>query len=204
MAKLNLIGVTGGLGAGKSTVEKIFLQAGFPTLDFDRVVADVYTQDQEFCDTVLQYFKKKYSCSLVDSKGNINRKLIAEKVFGSDQDLKFLEKLIYPRVFERAAKWIAAQENIAIVFVPLLFESGYYKFCDITITIEVDQELRINRIMYDRGWTRIQCQERIAKQLQRGQRVRLADYTIDNNGSFLELQNQIQNLIIKLAKTNKP
>ncbi|HEX5193254.1 MAG TPA: dephospho-CoA kinase [Solirubrobacteraceae bacterium] len=190
------IGLTGGIGAGKSTALAALGRLGAVTLSSDRVVHELYG-DAEVRDRVVQRFGE----GLVRD-GEIDRGALASAAFSTDEDRHWLEQLLWPRVGERMAAWRAEQERRSpppralVVEVPLLFESGLQRGYDATIAVIADESIRAARAG-GRGHRALA--EREARQLPQEEKAQLATYTVVNDGSEAELEAQLSSILEMLS-----
>ena len=186
------IGLTGGIGAGKSTALAALERLGAATLSSDRVVHELYG-DAEVRDRVVD----RFGSDLVRS-GELDRGALAVAAFATDEDRRWLEELLWPRVGERMAAWRAEQEGRSplprafVVEVPLLFESGHERGYDATIAVIADESIRAARAGA-RGHRALA--EREARQLPQEEKAQLATYTVVNDGSEAELEAQLSSIL---------
>ena len=183
-----IIGVTGGVGAGKSVAQKLCSNLGFPNSDVDKYVHEILDGSNYVKSAILERFNSEFNCVPLLKNGLIDRKVIAEKVF-KFQDFKlFLENLIHPIVKKNTAEWIDLQKKsnskCAFVFVPLLFESGMDKMVDSSINISASVKNRTNRLIKNRGWSEYDIIQRMNAQLDDDDRCNRADYVVYNNSSI--------------------
>lgn len=190
------IGLTGGIGAGKSTALAALERLGAATLSTDRVVHELYG-DAEVRRRVVQRFGEDL---LRD--GKIDRGALAAAAFATDEDRHWLEQLLWPRVGEQMAAWRAGQERRSpppralVVEVPLLFESGLQRGYDATIAVIADESIRAARAG-GRGHRALA--EREARQLSQEEKAQLATYTVVNDGSEAELEAQLSSILEMLS-----
>jgi dephospho-CoA kinase len=186
------IGLTGGIGAGKSTALAALERLGAATLSTDRVVHELYG-DADVRDRVVERFGPEL---LRD--GAIDRGALAGAAFGADEDRTWLEGLLWPRVGERVVTWRAEQERRSpppralVVEVPLLFESGLRRGYDATIAVIADETIRAARAGA-RGHRALADRE--ARQLTQEEKAQLATYTVVNDGSEAELEAQLSSIL---------
>lgn len=174
------IGITGGIGSGKSTVCRIFKILGIPIFDADMVAKTIMEEDVNLMEHIKQSFG---TASYVD--GRLDRAYLAQTVFNNQQALNRLNALVHPVVIQAGEDWFARQHApYAIKEAALLFESGSYKDHDYNILVSADKETRIRRVMARDGVKREQVLSRIEKQMPEEQKQKLADFTIDNNDNI--------------------
>ena len=185
------VGLTGGLGAGKSEALRLLGELGAATLSTDAVVHDLLATD-ELRDQVVDRLGPE-----VMRDGALDRSAIAERVFGDDAARDWLEGVLWPRVGERVAAWRAevGDDRVAVVEVPLLFESGMEDVFDHTIAVVADEGVRERRAAA-RGHAHVA--ERAGRQLTQAEKAERADFTVRNDGSLAELRGSLSQVLAKL------
>lgn len=178
------IGVTGGIGSGKSLVCHIFQIMNVPVYDADSRAKWLLANNLELRDQVIQTFGKESYLP----NGDLNREYLSRQVFNHSPEVEKLNQIVHPMVALDYKNWV--KENISSDYLikeaALLFETGYYKQLDKVITIYAPVELRIQRVLSrDPGRTEAQIKTIISKQKTEEERKALADYTIINDGSEL-------------------
>jgi len=184
------VGLTGGLGAGKSEALRLLGELGAATLSTDAVVHELLTGD-ELRDLLAERWGPEVGS---------DRAKIADRIFGDAEERAWLEGVLWPRVGERVAAWRASlpSDRIAVVEVPLLFESGMESAFDATIAIVADEETREQRAAA-RGHAAVA--ERAKRQLSQQEKADRADFTVRNDGSLEELKQTLSRVIAKLEPT---
>ena len=187
------VGLTGGIGAGKSEALAALSRLGAATISTDRVVHDLY-EDPAVRDAVVD----RWGPSVV-VEGRVDRRAVARFAFASDEERGWLEGLLWPRVGERVAAWRAAEslrEPVALVVeTPLLFEAGLEGNYDATIAIVADEAVRAARAGA-RGHEALD--ERTARQLSQAEKASRATYAVENSGSLRELEQELSGVLAKL------
>ena len=189
------VGLTGGLGAGKSTALELLAELGAATLSSDAVVHELLATD-ELRDLVIERLGPE-----VAAAGALDRSRIAERVFADDDARAWLEGTLWPRVGERVAAWRSGLESAdpqpraAVVEVPLLFESGMEGIFDATIAVVADEALRERRAAA-RGHASIT--ERAGRQLTQDEKAARADNAIRNDGSVDALRSALAAVLERL------
>jgi dephospho-CoA kinase len=190
------VGLTGGLGAGKSEALRALADLGAATLSSDAVVHELLASDQ-MRDLVVERLGAG-----VAPGGTLDRTRIAERVFGDDAARTWLEGMLWPRVGERVARWRAQLESTdpppraAVVEVPLLFESGMDAAFDATIAVIAPESLREERAAA-RGHASLA--ERAGRQLSQAEKAARATFTIRNDSSLDDLKAALADVLVKLA-----
>lgn len=190
------IGLTGGIGAGKSTVSALFADLGAKIISSDQIVQHLLDQP-EIQAELIEVFTSE-----VIKDGKTDRKFLSEQVF-LDPTLRLkLEAIIHPKVRERVQAEFndLAPGEIAINEVPLLFEVGLEDHYDFIISVIADQETRIQRAM-SRGLTRADAVARLSVQVLDEERIKKSDFIIQNNGSLAELKKQVDEIYQNLITT---
>jgi dephospho-CoA kinase len=188
-ARPRLIGLTGGIGAGKTEALTALGRLGAATISSDEVVHELLGDDQ-MRDALVSRFGEA-----VAPGGQIDRGLVAERAFKRPQDLAWLERELHPRVGERIAAWVAelpADTRVAVVEVPLLFETAMEGMFDQTVCVVARDELRERRAS-DRGLVKVSERER--RQLAQAEKAAKADHVVVNDGSLDELLERLADLL---------
>ena len=183
------IGITGGIGSGKSTVCRIFEILGIPVFYADDVAKNLMTEDEELKKGIIAHFGSE--SYLPD--GGLNRTHLAGIVFNNDQELEKLNALVHPAVFRAFDAW-AAQQNAPYVIkeAALLFESGSHQMCDQTILVTAPDDLKMKRIMKRDGLSKTEVQARMAKQMSDEDKKPLASLVLNNNEKELLIPQILQ------------
>ena len=189
------VGLTGGLGAGKSEALRALADLGAATLSTDAVVHELLASD-DLRDVVVERLGAE-----VAPGGTLDRTRIAERVFGDDAARAWLEGVLWPRVGERVARWRAQLESAdprpraAVVEVPLLFESGMDAVFDATVAVIAPESLREERAAA-RGHAGLA--ERAGRQLSQDEKAARASFTVRNDGSLDDLEAALAEVLAKL------
>ncbi len=197
MAGVPFVGLTGGLGAGKSEALQALEELGAATLSTDAVVHELLAGD-ELRDIVAERLGPEVALN-----GQLDRSLIAERVFGDDEARAWLEGELWPRVGQRVADWrqeVEALEPappVAVVEVPLLFESGMEAAFDATIAVVADESVREERAGA-RGHAAVS--ERAGRQLSQKEKAERADFEVRNDGTLDELRETLSQVLAKLDR----
>lgn len=201
MTKPRLVGLTGGIGSGKSTVAKIFSILGIPVYYADDRAKWLMVFDAELKKQILTHFgPESYS-----EDGSLNRSYLAGTVFSDESKVKIINSLVHPAVKKDFEKW-AAQQNAPYVLkeAALLFETGSYKDLDKTINVSAPLKIRVTRVMMrDLHRTEKQINDIIDKQMPDEEKNHLADYIIKNNENKLLIP-QVLAIHQELSGTGKP
>lgn len=198
-----ILGLVGGVGAGKSTVAAALARAGFVVADSDREAKDALLRP-EVRETLLSWWGPR----ILESNGQIDRKAIADIIFNSPQDRLRLEGLIHPLLGhtrpELLARAAAATARGTVVDAPLLLEAGLDRECDAVIFVDAARELRLRRVRETRGWSEEELDRRERAQLPLDEKRRRAAFTVTNEGDQAALDAQVAQLLRQLAAANRP
>jgi dephospho-CoA kinase len=176
------VGLTGGIASGKSTIVRMLAALGCITVDADAIVARLYRPGEAGHEAIV----RAYGTGVLLPDGEIDRKKLADIAFSAPEEAQRLNALIHPLVIaEQARLFREAEERgedaVFIVEATLLLESGGKQRFDRIVVVDVDPNVQIERAI-GRGMTAEEAKRRIANQMPREERLRLADYVIDNNG----------------------
>lgn len=185
------IGLTGGIGCGKSTVVGFFREAGWATMETDAVVRELFQSDAGLRDDL----RARWGASVFCSEGGIDRAAIAEKVFRNQPELRWLESRLHPLVREHW-EWMLTNEvdRNCLVEIPLLFEKRLEKRFDLTVCVACPRHL-VEERMVERGYSKGAVAQRIEQQMPLEEKIELADRLIANAGSLEFLKQQTMRLI---------
>jgi dephospho-CoA kinase len=191
-----IVGLTGGMGAGKSTALEALRRLGAEVLSTDAVVHELLATEQ-VRDAVVDRFGPE-----VAPDGVVDRAAVAARAFASDADREWLEGLLWPLVGERAKAWIGEVRahtpapRAAVIEVPLLFESGLSAGYDATIAVISDEALRRERAA---GRAHVLPDERSSRQLPQEEKARRATFVVRNDGTREDLERELSAVLDKLA-----
>lgn len=196
---MKIIGLTGGIGSGKSTVTDYLIARGFPVLDADKIAREIVLPGSEMLIQLTSVFGK----SILMQDGSLDRKKLGDIVFSDPEKKKTLDGLMHTRILELIHDRILEyrEETVhKLIFIdaPLLFETGLDKSVSETWVIDVDEETRIKRIMERDGLKREDIAMRISNQMARDEKNKRADVILDNTGNQEALYQQIEQLLQKI------
>jgi len=191
------VGITGGIGSGKSTACKIFRTLGIPVFEADHVARLLMNSDTKIRIQLTNLF----GAAVYLPDHTLDRKLLASIVFSNPSLLAQLNEIVHPVVKNAFDEWCKNQESPYILHeAAILFESGFYKMMDKTITVVTNEEERIQRVTKRDGTTFEMVKQRIQNQWTDRQRMNLADFVINNNENELMIPQIID--IDKKLRTN--
>ncbi|MFO7724142.1 MAG: dephospho-CoA kinase [Oceanipulchritudo sp.] len=180
------IGLTGGIGCGKSSALKFFREAGAHALETDAIVRDLLATDRELISKVREAFGK----DVVDSEGRVDRAALGRRVFSNPGALTLLESLVHPLVRQHWMRVLRENHEVLIVEIPLLFEKDLQEHFSLTICVSSYPEVQFDRLKA-RGMTESQIQYRKQRQLGLDDKMSRADIILFNNGDLEHLQEQV-------------
>ena len=189
------IGLTGGIGSGKSTVAKVFELLHVPVYFADNRSKYILQNNSLVKEKLREYWGE----IIFDSAGNIDTKALAEIVFKNEAELQKLNALLHPLVADDYNKWLSLQ-NCAFVIkeAAILVESGSYKTCDKIIVVSVPEALAIERVKSRDNVSEEQVKARMSKQMPNDEKIKYADFVIENDGikmlipQILEIHKQLK------------
>lgn len=185
------VGLTGGIGCGKSTVVGFFREAGWRTLEADVIVRELLARDAGLQRELLG----RWGNAVFDSSGGVDRKAVAARVFEAPDELRWLESQLHPMVRECWSAMLAeTSDRPCLVEIPLLFEKRLETQFDLTVCIACPQSL-VNKRMVARGYFNAEIAQRSRQQMPLAKKVELADHLISNAGSLEFLQRQTMRFI---------
>lgn len=194
------VGITGGIGSGKTTVCKIFELLGIPVFYADQAAKELMQQDKELKLKLIE----KFGADTYLPDGSINRTYLANIVFKDEAQLEALNAIVHPAVFSTFDQWLSKQSTRYVVKeAALLFESGSHRLCDFNVLVQAPEEIRIERVMKRDQITKEQVLGRIAQQMSDEEKSKLADYLLMNDEKELLIP-QILNLHEKLLAGDLP
>jgi dephospho-CoA kinase len=195
------VGLTGGIGSGKSTVAALFEELGATIIDTD-VISRQLTQPGG---AAIPHLQAEFGTAYIDATGALNRDKMRHMVFGDPASKQRLEQILHPLILEQVhALADSSNTPYTLIVIPLLFETGEYKnWLHRTVTVDCSEEIQLERTLKRNGLSEQTVHAIMAQQLSRSQRLQLADDCIKNQGSLTELRQQIGQLnqrYLELAK----
>jgi dephospho-CoA kinase len=184
-----MVGLTGGIGAGKSAVAERLAAHGAVVIDSDRLAREAVAPGTDGLAEVVAEFGPE----VLAGDGSLDRARLASVVFGDDAARRRLEGIIHPRVRERTVQLIAAAppDSVVVNDVPLLVEAGLAEAYEVVIVVLADEQARVERLVHDRGMTRDEATARIRAQATDEQRRKVADVVIVNDGTIEDLHKKV-------------
>lgn len=194
------VGLTGGIGAGKSTVSKMLTELGAVVIDADQIARQVVARGTPGLQAVVAEFGE----GILTEEGEMDRPAVAAIVFNDPDALKRLEGITHPLIFAEVLRQEEAAPAGAVIVhdQPLLTELGQADQFDAVLVVDVPVEVQIERIVRDRGWTPEEAQARINAQASREDRLAVATYVIDNTGTVADLRARVDEVWQELTSTD--
>lgn len=186
-----IIGLTGGIACGKSVVSDIFEKQGIPIIDTDIISRKVMKEGEDCYKELVASFPDAVE------NGTLSRFLLKNIVFNDKQKLAILNSITHKYIKEETIKEIEKQNSVAVIVVPLMFESGFDKLCDCIVCVSANKNERINRIISRDNISEELAENIIKSQLSDQERRAKSDYVIENNSSIEDLINQV-NQVLKI------
>ncbi len=198
-----IVGVTGNIAAGKSTVASVFKELGAYIIDWDELAREVVRPHSKAWKQISEHFGK----GILNADLNINRRKLADIVFSDKRELANLNHIVHTQVFEmdeRTTNEIRSRDPDAMIIkdIPLLFEVTRPVFVDKVIVVYASQETQLRRLQ-EKGIDRRDAQRRIESQLPLEEKVKSADFVIDNDGSLEYTRRQVEDIYTLLGKEAK-
>ncbi|HJL18360.1 MAG TPA: dephospho-CoA kinase [Sandaracinaceae bacterium LLY-WYZ-13_1] len=186
-----IVGLTGGIGSGKSTVARVFTEQGVPVVDADRVARDVVAPGSDGLTDVVEAFGRE----VLDADGALDRAKLADRVFDDEEARRRLEGILHPRIAARSMARLSelATEGhaYAIYEAALLVESGSHRMMQALVVVSARRETQVARVRARDGLDDAQIERRLHAQLPLEEKVAVADYVIDNDGTLEQTRAQV-------------
>lgn len=192
-----VLGLTGSIASGKSTVSKMIADYKIPIIDADLISRQIVSPGKDAYQRIVESFG---DCILQKDK-TINRKKLGSLIFSNENKRQILNEIMHPAIREEMLKernhYIEKGEKCVVLDIPLLFESNLTHFVDKIIVVCVDEKTQLNRLMKRDNSTMEEAKQRIKSQLPMIEKVQLADVVINNNGSTMETHDQLDGIFKK-------
>lgn len=187
------IGMTGGIGCGKSKVAEFFESLGFYTIDSDITSRKVMEINESAYNQIVSYFGE----DILDKDKNIIRKKLGNIVFNNKEKLKVLENIVHPAIYEyerkkRAEIYGRDSKAVIITHAALMIESGSYKNYDAVIIVTCNKDVQINRVMQRDNISMLDAEKIISCQMNQSERLKYADFIIDNSSNIDDLKKEVK------------
>lgn len=195
------VGLTGGIACGKTEVGRLFEREGAAVLDADDVAHEAIRKGRPAYQRIMECF----GSGILGVDGEIDRPVLARRVFGDDRDRKALEAIVHPEVVEILRGWrdkVVAGGGVAVGIIPLLYEVGLEGMWDVVVCVKATPVVVAERLRL-RGWTDEDAAARIGAQMPVEEKARRADYVIENNGSRDELAEKARDVWARISRKEK-
>ena len=197
------VGLTGGIGSGKSTIASLFVMRGVPVIDTDEIARSLMEPGQDSFDEIVHAFGE----TILDENRRIDRNRLRERVFDNADERRLLEAILHPRIRALVRNKLAALEApYVIVVVPLLIESGFTGLVDRILVVDTMENVQIQRTTTRSGLSEPEIRKIMSAQASRAQRLQLANEVIENNGDRKQLEAEVERMhqwYLSLATTTK-
>ena len=194
-----VLGLTGGIATGKSTVAKMFLEKGIPLIDTDKISRDLLKKGNEGYLEVLKFFKE----DILLTNNEINRKLLGRIIFSNAQKREKLNEIMHPKVINIVEAEIKKHKELGthyvVVDVPLLFESKFDAITDKVIVVHVSEEQQLSRLIDRDNIKPEYAKLKIEAQMSMEKKVELSDFVIDNSKSILQTKKDFNRVLEELG-----
>ena len=196
-----IIGLTGGIASGKTTVAGLFKKKGALVLDADKIARKVIERDSPVYRKVVRFF----GSDILNKDRSINRRCLAKIVFSSSLKLKKLNSFIHPVVIKIINDELKKRKGkrVVVIDAPLLIEANLSSLVDRLIVVKTKQKIQINRIVAKMKLSRSEILKRIKNQISLRDKIKLADYVIDNGSSFKNTEKQVKDIWNKKIRSNE-
>lgn len=186
------IAIVGNIASGKSEVEKIIEKEGYVVFDTDLITHDILLDNPTVAKSFVDYDVFEY--------GRLSREKLGKLVFNNSELKHKLESIVHPLILEELEQIFKSysDERCVFVSVPLLFEVGWEKLFDKIIFVKTDDAIRLGRLMKNRGYSKEYAEKRMSAQLSQDEKTENSDIVIENNGTILELEEQVRTVLKSL------
>lgn len=194
---MKIIGLTGGIGSGKSTVSSYLREKGYKIIDADEIAAEIVVPGSKLLDLLAESFGR----DILQVDGSLNRKALAKVAFSNESQKKKLDSIMLKEIINEILHLLTfyekSQQNIVFIDAPLLFEAGLDEKCHEAWVVDADDEIRIQRVIKRDSLAREEVIARIKNQMSREEKIRRASFVLDNSQEESSLYEQIDILLNK-------
>ncbi|ABS34093.1 dephospho-CoA kinase [Clostridium botulinum] len=192
------IGLTGGIGAGKSTISEMIKEKNIPVIDADKISREVLKLYPEILIRVKEVFGKEF----LDDNGDLKRREFGSYIFKNKNKRMEYENIIMPYITKETFKRIKLleenKESICVLDAPTLIEQGLYKYMDINILVWVDKDTQINRVVKRDGLNRSEVMNRINSQMSMEEKKKFVEYIIDNSKDIENTKSELDKIFMEV------
>jgi len=190
-----IIGLTGGIASGKSTVAKMLRELAIPVIDADEIAREVVQIGEDAYLQIVEQFGE----GILQEDKNIDRLKLGSIVFNDEAKRKLLNRIVHPairqKMMQKKEEYASVGEQTVVLDIPLLFESNLTHLVHKTIVVYVDDQIQLERLMERNGFSKEEAEVRIRAQLPLKEKVKKADAVIDNNGSLAQTKAQLLTIL---------
>ena len=192
------LAITGNIAAGKTLIESLLHELGVITIDTDEIVHELLSSDKEVINKVNNLFDNEVK----DNEGKINRKKVGDIVFNDKTKLEKLEKILHPEVKKVVNKFFQEneKEKILAVAVPQLYETGWEVYFDYVLLVIADDKIRKERLLLRNNLSEDAAQKRLAAQIPQEEKIKKADFVINNSEDIENTRLQLKKVLVRLTK----
>jgi dephospho-CoA kinase len=191
---MRVLGLTGGIGSGKSTVSQMFAEYGAEVVDADQIAREVVAPGQP----ALQAIKEAFGAAVIRPDGRLDRTRLGGLIFRDPQSRARLNAITHPRIQERLQQEVEVRrprDGLLVLDIPLLYETGRGDMVEAVIVVWVDRVTQLRRLIERTNLTANQAAQRLAAQMSLDEKRSRADYVIDNTGSLETTRQQVQEIV---------
>ncbi len=187
-----VLGVTGGIASGKTTVMRVLANAGIPTIGADGLAHACIRRGKPAYGAILRYFGK----DILASNREIDRHRLGKVVFADPKKRRQLEKIVHPCVFQGLRRFVRGKTGLVALDIPLLYEAGYEKWVDAVVVVYASKDSQIERLRRRSGLSRRDALQRLAAQMPLAAKCRRADIVLRNTGTRSALEQEVRKKIL--------
>ena len=195
-----VIGLTGGIASGKSTISSILKAVGWPVIDADLIARQIVMPGSKGLEQIVNRFGPQ----MLNSDGTLDREKLGKTVFDDPKKLSDLDKIEHPLIQEAIDSQLDEFKKqhlpVVVLDVPLLFETGMDEECDLTVLAVVDQATQLKRLMKRDQISKMDAVKKISSQMSLKEKMQRADVIIDNNGTLEQTRSQVAELVDRVSQ----
>lgn len=195
-----VLGITGGIATGKSTVSKIFQSHNIPVIDADQIAREIMMPNS----LALNQIKKEFGAEVFYSNGELNRQRLGQIIFYSQEKRKRLNQITGPLIrkiiLNRREEYLKEKIPLLVLDIPLLYESNYLAYVDLTLVVYVPKDVQLKRLMERDCITKEEAMRKITSQMSIEKKKELADIVVNNEHDKAELVRKVETIISKLLQ----
>ena len=195
-----VIGLTGGIASGKSTISSILKAVGWPVIDADLIARQIVMPGSKGLEQIVNRFGPQ----MLNSDGTLDRKKLGKTVFDDPKKLSDLDKIEHPLIQEAIDSQLDEFKKqhlpVVVLDVPLLFETGMDEECDLTVLAVVDQATQLKRLVKRDQISKMDAVKKISSQMSLKEKMQRADVIIDNNGTLEQTRSQVAELVDRVSQ----